>query len=303
MQLIPEQFTRRMVQMYDAEGRTWLDRLPVLIAEYEHRWSITVMSPFANLSYNYVAPAVRSDGTNVILKLGMPHPELRTEIAALRIYDGRGSARLLDADPEQGALLLERLMPGTLLSSLDDDEEATAIAAKVMRQLWHPVPTNHTFPTITQWTAGLGELRTHFGGTTGPFPSALVAQAETLFAELSASMAEPVVLHGDLHHDNILAAERQPWLAIDPKGLIGEPAYEVGVLLRNPYPQLLTWPQPARILARRVDQLAEALVLDRKRILGWSIAQAVLSAWWSFEDNDNDDWKYWVTCAELLAAT
>src|SRR5438128_12681264 len=95
---------------------------------------------------------------------------------------------------------------------------------------------------------------------------ALLEEAETLYAELSASMAEPVLLHGDLHHDNILSATRQPWLAIDPKGLIGEPAYEVGAWLRNPLPQLLHMPQPGRILARRVDQFAEELGLERTRV-------------------------------------
>ena len=113
-------------------------------------------------------------------------------------------------------------------------------------------------------------------------------------------MAEPMLLHGDLHHDNILSAERQPWLAIDPKGIVGEPAYEVGALLRNPWSVLLDMPQPGRILARRVDQLAEELGFDRARIVGWGIAQAVLSAWWCLEDH-YPGWEFSIGCAELLA--
>ena len=195
----------------------------------------------------------------------------------------------------------------TPLSRLADDEQATSIAAHVMRQIWQPVPPEHSFPTVARWALGLARLRQQFGGATGPFPARLVEQAESLFAELIGSMAEPVLLHGDLHHDNILTAERQPrqtrrplWLALDPKGLVGEPAYEVGALLRNPAPWLLDQPQPGRILARRVDQLAEELGFDRARLRSWGLAQAVLSAWWSFEDHGHG-WEWSLTCAELLA--
>lgn len=138
------------------------------------------------------------------------------------------------------------------------------------------------------------------GGGTGPFPGVLVKTAETLFAELSGSMAEAVLLHGDLHYANILAAERRPWLALDPKGVVGEPAYEVGALLRNPMPELLTQRQPGRILKRRADQLAEELGFDRARLLGWGLVQAVLAAWWSVEDRGHG-WEPWIACAELLA--
>jgi streptomycin 6-kinase len=304
---LPDQFARAMVEVHGAAGAEWLSELPSRIAACARRWSLTVLPPFAPLSYNYVAPAVRADGAPVVLKLGVPNPELTTEIAALRLCNGQGIVQLLDANPEQGALLLERLTPGTALSRLTDDEKATSIAAQVMRQIWQPVPPEHSFPTVAQWAAGLARLRQQFGGATGPFPTRLVEEAEALFAELIDSMAEPVLLHGDLHHDNILAAARQPrltrrplWLALDPKGLVGEPAYEVGALLRNPAPQLLAQPQPGRILARRVYQLAEELGFDRARLRGWGLAQAVLSAWWSFEDHGHG-WEWGLTCAELLA--
>jgi streptomycin 6-kinase len=112
-----------------------------------------------------------------------------------------------------------------------------------------------------------------------------VERAEGLFAELLASQAPAVVLHGDLHHMNILAAGPGDWRAIDPKGVIGEPAYECGALLRNPIPQISSWPELARTLARRIAVLAETLRLDRRRIHGWALAQTVLSAWWSVEDD------------------
>src|SRR5215212_9669766 len=206
MQTISDEFAARMVALYAADGSAWLKRLPALIADCEQRWSLTIQPPFANLSYNYVAPAVRDDGTAVVVKLGVPNPEQQTEIAALRLYDGRGIVQLLDADPALGVLLLERLTPGRPLAHMADDEQATAIAAQVMRQLWRPVPPEHSFPSVARWAAGLKRLRARFDGGTGPLPAALVVQAESLFAELLGSMAAPVLLHGDLHHENILSA-------------------------------------------------------------------------------------------------
>ena len=147
----------------------------------------------------------------------------------------------------------------------------------------------------------MASIPDHFGGGSGPFPDPLVAQAEQLFAELIATMAEPVLLHGDLHHENILDAGDGRWLAIDPKGLIGEPAYEVGALLRNPLPRLLAAPSPGRILARRIAQLAEELALGRTRLRDWALAQAVLSAWWSYEDHGHG-WEPAIALAEILVA-
>jgi streptomycin 6-kinase len=180
-----------------------------------------------------------------------------------------------------------------------DDEKATRVVARVMRQLWRPVPAEHPFPTVAKWAAGLDRMRDHFDGGTGPLPRDLVEKAEGLFAELLGSMEEAVLLHGDLHHENILSAQRQPWLAIDPKGVVGEPSYEVGALLRNMSPELLTRARPSQVVARRVDVLANELGFDRGRLLGWGLAQAVLSAWWSIEDH-GDRWQQAIRCAEFM---
>ena len=297
---IPAAFARRMTDVYGADGGVWLKRLPTIIAVCAERWALTVGTAFEPLSYNWVAPAERTTGERAVLKIGFPTRELMSEIDALRRFDGRGSTRLLAWDRENGALLLERLEPGTPLSTIGDDDDATAIAAAVMRDLWRPAPAEHNFPTAADWGRGFARLRARFDGGTGPLPEQLVSRAESLFAGLLASAAPSVLLHGDLHHDNILAARRRPWLAIDPKGLIGESAYEAGALLRNPMPWLLEQLDPGRVLARRVHILAGELNIDRRRLRDWGLAQAVLSAWWSIEDHGHG-WEQAIACAELLA--
>jgi streptomycin 6-kinase len=289
-------FQKRVRNVHGAAGEAWLRRLPALLDEAASRWSLRLLQPFEPLSYNYVAPAICADGREVVLKAGVPHRLLRNEIAALRHYDGRGAVQLLDADPEAGLQLLERLRLGTPLVQVDNDEVATAEAATVMRELWRPPPPEHDFPSIADWGVGFGRLRARYGGGTGPLPPRLVEQAERLYAELCASSAPPVLLRGDLHHWNVLAAERAPWLALDPQGVVGKPAYETGALLRNPFPEILSMPGARAILARRANQLAEMLGFDRERVAGWAFAQAVLSAWWELGDRGGGV-KQWIAVA------
>ncbi len=277
-------------------GSDWLDRLPQAIEHFAERWSLSIADPFPRLSYGWVAPARRADGTDVVLKLAVPNPELRTEIEALRLFAGDGAVRLLEADPDAGALLLERLRPGALLADLDHDEGATEIAARTMRRLWHLVPDGHPFPTAERWGLGFERHRARHGGGSGPFPALLFSRAEALFDELLASSGERVLLHGDLHHFNVLSAEREPWLAIDPKGVVGEREYEVGAFLRN---QFEAADDLAGLQARRLDQFAVLLDCDRERLRAWGFAQAILSACWSDEDHGGG-WESAIACAELL---
>jgi streptomycin 6-kinase len=297
---VPPDFIRTIVATFGDTGVDWLARLPALLEACVARWELTLGSPFA-LSYHYVVPATRANGSAVVLKLGCSRSS--TELAALRLYNGRGCAQLLDSDATLGALLLECMRPGTTLATMADDARATTTAAAVMRQLWRPVPDAHPFRSLAVYTRALTDVLRHFGGSTGPFPAALVERAERLRAALLSSMGEQVVLHGDLHHFNILAAERQPWLAIDPKGIIGEPAFEAAPLLRNPYPHLYAVRDLEAVLHRRVVLLSEQLGLARERICGWGIAYAVLSAWWSFDivtDTLGDFSARCLQCAQAL---
>lgn len=301
MSFVPEELVRNATELRGAEGAEWANRLPTVIADCGRRWSLEVGAPFPELSQNYVAPARRADGTAAVLKLSFPEdPEFGTEARALLLFEGRGIARLLELDPERGAMLLERCEPGVPLDTVEDEEEAMSIAADVLRLLWRPAPAEHPFPLVSDWARGLMRLRRHFGGGTGPLPAALVEEAEALFAELIPSQAEPVLLHGDLHHGNVLAARRRPWLAIDPKGVVGEPAFDTGALLFNPT-ELLGESRPGKILKRRIDQLGGELDLDSARVRGWGLSRAVLAAYWSWEDS-GEVWEEALIFADLLEA-
>jgi streptomycin 6-kinase len=297
---VPEGFARTQVSLRGEAGLAWLNRLPTLTEEISHRWSLRVEGPFPNLSYNWVAPAFREDGAPAVLKLSYPgDKEFETEAAVLAAFGGRGICRLLELDLDRGAMLLERLRPGRPLTAVGDDEEATAVAAGVMKKMWRPAPPDHRFPTVPDWSRGFERLRRRFGGGTGPMPGKLVGQAETLFAELLASEGAPLLLHGDLHQENILSAGRRTWLAIDPKGVVGEAAYDTAALLHNPV-GALNAPDPRGLLERRLDVLSGGLGLDRARVRAWGLAQAVLAAYWGLEDGGRV-WDEALVFARLLA--
>jgi streptomycin 6-kinase len=297
MHYFRDDFTRRILDLHGEVGQAWLKNLPTTIASVESIWRIRVDKPFHALTYNYVAPAVLEDGSEAILKLGVPGDHVLHEAKCLQRYDGLGAPFLLEFDPDQGALLIERIRPGSDLKGLAEDEAIDAIAA-VMRQLHHVHLSDAELPTVADWWKGFQRLRAQFRGATGPFPARLVDEAEAVYTELEGSMAASVLLHGDLHHENVLAGERLPWIAIDPQGVIGEPAYEVGAFLRNP-PELVSKSGLDRILKRRVDRFSEILSIDRKRIAGWGFSQAVLSGIWSFEDHGSG-WEGALKVASIL---
>ncbi len=306
---LPPDFLQTIRNTFGTGGTAWLSALPDLIEAASRRWNLTDIQPVPDLSYNFVAfahrlpsPLENGDGGEgeVVLKIGVPNNELRSGIAALRCFDGRGACRLLAADPGEGMLLLERLQPGRMASTLEDDEEATHIAADVMSQLWRPVPENRgDFIQLRDWFDGFRRLRDRFDGGTGPLPEVLVGTAESLSRDLLAENKDEALLHGDFHHYNLLTSERG-WLAIDPKGVIGPRGYEVGPLLINPNERFLSGSDPRAQTTSRVTILSERLGMGWERIRAWGLSHCVLSACWSLEDKG--DWTYAIRCAEIIMA-
>ncbi len=301
---LPEDFLQLMREVYGTEAvNAWFQRLPSFLEECAQRWQLKLLPPFENLSFHYVAPAIRADGTPVVLKTSEFSDEFEHSLAALRLFNGRGIARLLEYDEEKKVMVLERLQPGTMLASLvpEQDEQATSILASVMRQLWRPAPTGHSFPTVEQLGQDLTQIRTRYAGGYGPFPPRLIDEAMDLFATLSASAEAPMLLHGDLQHHNVLRSS-DAWLAIDPKGVVGDPGYEVGASFYNPMPRILEVPNLEQMLTRRVAQLSEELGMERARIRGWGLAQCVRNAWNMVANNQLSMNPHGILrCAEILS--
>lgn len=265
------------------------------VAGAERRWALVIKERL-NSSYGYVARASYAGVGEVVVKLGASGIEFARELEALRLYGGQGAVKLLTADTANGVMLLESVRPGGLLSEVGSDEEATTIAASVMRRLWRPAPEHHPFAAMSEFDGGVEWLQACSVDTDCPVPTALASRAEALLRELATAQGKPVLLHGDLHHYNIPSAERVPWLAINPKGIVGEPTYDVGPFLYN---RLFQTDSPVRTLRRRVDQMSAELGFDRDRIVGAAIPRAVLAAWPS--GSSGKPWQEPLRCAELLA--
>ena len=297
-------FIQTIQNVFGEKGRAWLDSLPRLIDAARHRWGLKNIQTVPNLSYNYVAFAERPSSIHsnqleeVVLKIGVPSPELTSEMTALRPLQRPGCCYLARSRPQQGMLLMERVRPGKMLSTLKDDEEATHFAADVMLKLWKPTTLNSALIQLSDWFKGFDKLRRRFEGGTGPLEKKLVERAERAVRDFFAEEYTPMLIHGDLHHFNILSSERG-WLVIDPKGVIGPPAYEVGPLLVNPWGDLSKYKEIQRLTERRIAILSERLGFEKERIREWGIAHAILSAWWGIEDNTG--WEYAMGCATIFS--
>ena len=284
---LPSGFKETVERVYGETSKRWLVMLPAILIECRERWSLILDEPFENLSYNLVIPGRTSDGAEVVLKAGVPCRELLTEASALNFFAGVGAVRLLEHDAPRGILLMERITPGTPVYELQGSIEATSIAAVLMRRLWRTPPAEHSFPSLAVWFRALERLRNKFGGGSGPFPPELIARAESEFAELNASSERSVVLHGDLHHGNILYSARSEWVAIDPKGICGDRGYEVGSFMLNQLPVGASEFVTMEILARRLSIFSDELGIEKARLARWAFCHAVLSAVWDFEESSD----------------
>jgi streptomycin 6-kinase len=276
------------------DGASWLKSLPRLAEECAERWSLRLGEPFLEGNISLALPVTCSDGEPAVLKLNFPEEESAREADALEHWRGEGAVRLLEFDRDRNALLLERADPGTPLWDVADDEDATLIAASVLRRLWrHPPPDGHPFRLLAaeagEWTA---QIRSDWETLGRPFEESIVDSAAESARELAGSQAEVVVCHQDLQGSNVLRAQREPWLAIDPKPIVGEPAFDVASLIRD-----RRWAISGTVIRKRLDLLAVDLDLDRERMRGWGLVHAL--HWGIGPDKVEPDM---VECARLLAA-
>jgi streptomycin 6-kinase len=241
----------------------WLDRLPSLVCELKRRWSLSVGEPF-QASAAWVAPVVREDGTQAVIKINMPHFEAEHEIEGLRFWAADPTIRLLEADDDMGAMLVERCVPGTSLRSLSEPEQDRIIAG-LLRRLWRIPSPEHVFRPLSMMVACWCE-ETRADAARWPDP-ALVEEGLQVFEELAAVGPHRLLLATDLHAGNVLRAEREPWLVIDPKPFVGDPAYDATQHLLNCKARLQADPRGT------VTRFADLLDVDAERIGLWLFAR------------------------------
>ncbi|NSC24624.1 phosphotransferase [Streptomyces albus subsp. chlorinus] len=290
------------------DGRAWLAGLPALVEKTRELWQLRLGAPFHGGHCSWAAPAERPDGSRAVLKLTWPHPEARTEGAALRLWNGEGAVRLLDQDADAWALLLERAEPGTELDSAEDlpADERLIAAAGVLRRLWTADVTEAEacgITSLTDTTDAWARLAEQHAARPWPaeLDTGLYRLAARLFRELPRTASREVLLHGDFNPGNVLASGRSPWLAIDPKPMTGDPAFDPWPLLEqvdDPFDHS----DPHRVLRHRTALLADALGEDVDRVRAWSVARHVEYALWTVdEDDDLDDSITLLRQARVLA--
>jgi streptomycin 6-kinase len=270
-------------------GAHWLATLPSLVRELCEQWMLTLGEPYPGSNVSYVAPARRGD-EQVVLKIQWPHEESAHEADALGLWNGEGAVRLLAHDMERHALLLEHCSPGTSLASADGID-GLAVLIDLLPRLWKPAvsPFRLLSEEAMEWAAA---LPAEWVGAGKPCERELIDAAIAAIAELSGSQGEAVLLHQDLHGENVLAAEREPWLVIDPKPLAGERAFALAPIIRS-----FEFGHSRQAVLDRLGRLSQALHLDRDRARRWAVAQTIA---WSF-DSDYAE-RHFETVRWLLAA-
>lgn len=258
----------------------WLDGLPALHRDVLEEWQLTPDGAPMSGYCSVVVPVLDPDGAPAALKLGLLDEESEHEHLALRAWGGDGAVTLLRADPRRGALLLERLGPANL-TSIDDVEACEVVAERYARLHRPALPQLRSVASyVERWLAALGTLPVD-----APLPRRLVEQAlslgRTLVAETPRS---PAIVHGDLHYDNVLAGQREPWLVIDPKPMSGDPHYEPAPLLWNRWEEMAAERDLRTTIRRRFHTVVDVAGLDEERAREWVVVRMVLNAHWTIDD-------------------
>ncbi|WP_225097995.1 aminoglycoside phosphotransferase family protein [Streptomyces sp. CoH27] len=273
---IPAELAEAQATYNGAAGRAFIAALPELAADFLNRWELRLDGPGMNGVSALVLPVVRAaDGTRAVLKLQLRDEETEGEPVALRVWDGDGAVRLLDHDPGTGTMLLERLDTSRMLSSVADTHAAVQVIARLLAHL-----TSCPAPPGMRRLGDLAEAmleRTPWALERIPDPEARRTVADCA-AAVREVVAEPGdrLLHWDLHFENVLAADRADWLAIDPKPLAGDPCFELWPALVNRF--------EAAEVAWRFDAMTDVLGLDRERARAWTLGRLLQNALWDVAD-------------------
>ncbi len=280
---LPQELVTHITAICGSRGEAWFDRLPQIINELESEWSISVRQPFPGIEYNFVAPAITNSGEDVVLKIAPPFEltEIHGEAKYLSCRHGHGAVKLLAEDRERKAILLERAIPGRALHEEFSSSPLDCIepAISVLKRNLLPAPSDMAdVPTLDDWFENFRRY------SETDFPKRMAEKAFEIYERLSANREKTYYIHGDYHLGNIVTAEREEFLAIDPKGIVGHVGYDIAVFLIN----LERWQRETHdlesILDTAIRRFAEAFDLSEREVREWVFAHMVIGAWWNFDD-------------------
>ncbi|MFF3530368.1 aminoglycoside phosphotransferase family protein [Streptomyces rubiginosohelvolus] len=296
---IPQGLVASYVTGFGEEGRAWIAGVPALAAHLLERWQLLRDGALRSGQASLVLPVLRHDGTRAVLKLQLPREETTAALTGLRAWNGDGMVRLLDHDPASSGMLLERLDGARTLASIDDDDVAMGILADLHARLV-AVPAPQGLRGLGDVAAAmLEQVPQAVARLTDPADRDLLRGWASAVAELADEPGDRL-LHWDLHYDNVLAAQREPWIAIDPEPLAGDPGFDLWPALDSRWDDVVAKGEPLRVVGRRFDLLTDALGLDRARAAGWTLGRLLQNALWDIEDGEQRLAPSAVVMAEAL---
>ncbi|WP_280431524.1 aminoglycoside phosphotransferase family protein [Nocardia brasiliensis] len=282
MIVVPEFFATRLAGQEGAPARAWLDALPDLAARYADRWQLTVDGPSMHGYGALVLPVRRADGTAAVLKLAYLTPETRDEPVALAAGGGDGAVLLLDSAADDGVLLLERLTADRSLET-EPIDDAVRITAELMRRLAVPAPQGISRDLRVEAAGWAEELPREWERLGAPYSRKLLDAAVEVCRRLGPT-ADRLLVNEDLHFENVLAAQREPWLVIDPQPLAGDLEFSTLSLL---------WSRRTEsTLDDRFAALVDLAGLDPERARAWTLVQCARNWLWFAEEEDCTDPGY-----------
>ncbi|MFK0185898.1 aminoglycoside phosphotransferase family protein [Streptomyces rubiginosohelvolus] len=296
---IPQGLVASYATGFGEEGRAWIAGLPSLAADLLERWQLRRDGGVRSGQASLVLPVLRHDGMRAVLKLQLSREETTAALIGLRTWNGDGMVRLLDHDPASSSMLLERLDGARTLASIDDDDVAMGILADLHARLV-AVPAPQGLRGLGDVAAAmLEQVPQAVARLTDPADRDLLRGWASAVAELADEPGDRL-LHWDLHYDNVLAAQREPWIAIDPEPLAGDPGFDLWPALDSRWDDVVTKGDPLRVVGRRFDLLTDALGLDRARAAGWTLGRLLQNALWDIEDGEQRLAPSAVVMAEAL---
>ncbi|HSJ70549.1 MAG TPA: aminoglycoside phosphotransferase family protein [Acidimicrobiia bacterium] len=301
--IIPGYLAEGLSRSSEQDASEWLVRLPSIVAAAEVRWGISIGEPFEpGGATSWVAPARTADGRHVVYKCTFPHPEAIGEADALARYDGDGAVRLFESQPDTYEMLVERCEPGDSLWALEDRAVRLEVAAGLMRRLWRPIAGTE-FGSLALLTTGwAGVTMRRLLTIPAPWVTSPIERGVDLLQTLPhTGEGDDVLLHQDFHPGNVLTARREPWLVIDPKPIVGDPAFDPVPMLVQDRGGVCEPPAHA-VIESDTSTLAGMLGVDPVRIAMWAIARCAEWTMWSLERGHVVDASITYTWARSLDA-